>query len=63
MTYTRTPLRMQVLHRGHEAALHANDMEVVAACLRLLEAERLGRRNAETPADWQLVYAFANSEC
>ena len=54
---TNWPLRMHVVWRVLEAALDAQDGQVVAACRRCIDANRLGRRFGQD--DWQLISAFA----
>jgi hypothetical protein len=42
-----------------EGAKDCNDAVVIAACRRLIEADRRGWRKHHDPADWRLVVAFA----
>jgi hypothetical protein len=44
-----------------EAAKDAGDEMVVAACRRIIVAERLGWRRHGNPADLRLVYSFADA--
>lgn len=55
---TMTP-RMQIVWDVLEGAKDAKDELVIAACRRLIEANRRGWRKHASKADWQLVSAFA----
>jgi hypothetical protein len=59
MTMTNVPLRMHVVFDVLERALDNKDIAVVAACRRLICANRLGWRKHADPATWRLVKAFA----
>ena len=59
LNQTSQPLRMQVVGQVLAAAKDNNDELVIAACRRLIEAERLGWRRHANAADWALVAAFA----
>lgn len=56
---THQPPRMQITWRVLEGALEAGDADVVAACRRVIVANRLGWRKYGNPADLQLILAFA----
>ena len=51
--------RMQIIWQVIEAAKDAGDEVVIAACRRLIVADRLGWRRHHNPADYQLVLSFA----
>jgi hypothetical protein len=53
------PLRMQIVCQVLEAARDVGDDVVLAACRRLINADRLGWREHYDPADWRLALAFA----
>jgi hypothetical protein len=55
---TSTP-RMEIVWSVLEGAKDAGDLIVIAACRRLIEANRLGWRKYAQAADIQLVKAFA----
>lgn len=47
--------RMYIVWHVLEAAKDAGDAMVIAACRRLIVANRLGWRKHADPADWQTV--------
>ena len=51
--------KMQIVWNVLEAAKDANDQTVIAACRRLIEANRMGWKKYHQPADYQMVLAFA----
>ena len=51
--------RMQITWQVLEAAKDAEDDMVIAACRRVIVADRLGWRRHGNPADLRLIYAFA----
>ena len=51
-------LRMQIVWSVLEAAKDVGDEYVIAACRRLITADRIGWRKHADPADWCLVQAF-----
>jgi hypothetical protein len=60
-TMTKTdlkPLRMRVVWDVLERAKDAGDEMVVAACRRIIEADRQGWKKHGNPADLRLVLAF-----
>lgn len=56
-----TPLtpRMSIIWDVLEQAKDAGDEYVLAACRRLIHADRLGWTKHRDPADWRLVRSFA----
>lgn len=50
--------RMQIVWRMLEGAKDAGDALMVAACQRLIVADRRGWRKYADPADWQFVSEF-----
>lgn len=57
MTTHYTP-RMNITWTVLEAAKDAGDAMVVAACRRIITADRIGWRKHGNPADLKLVLAF-----
>lgn len=55
---TRQPPRMAIVWRVLEGAKDVGDQTVVAACRRLITANRLGWKKHHLPADWTLVQEF-----
>jgi hypothetical protein len=53
------PPRMQITWSVLEAAKDAGDEMVVAACRRIIAADRIGWRRHGSPADYRLVLALA----
>jgi hypothetical protein len=53
------PLKMQITWKVLEAAKDAGDEMVIAACRRVITADRLGSKKHGNPADLRLVLAFA----
>ncbi len=53
--------RMHITWAVLEAAKDAGDEMVVAACRRIIVAERVGWRRHGNPADLRLVYSFADA--
>jgi hypothetical protein len=53
------PPRMRITWAVLEAAKDAGDEMVIAACRRVIAADRLGWRKHGNPADLKLVYSFA----
>jgi hypothetical protein len=53
------PPRMRITWQVLEAAKDAGDEVVIAACRRIIAAERIGWRKHGDPADLELVYSFA----
>lgn len=51
--------RMMITWKVLEAAKDAGDGFVIAACRRLIVANRLGWKRHHNPADFQIVLAFA----
>lgn len=51
--------RMQITWKVLEAAKDAGDEPVVAACRRIITADRIGWRKHGNPTDFALVLAFA----
>jgi len=58
MEMNMTP-RMQIVWQVLEAAKDNGDQMVIAACRRLIVADRIGWKRHAAKADWQLVKAFA----
>lgn len=58
MTYGYSP-RMQITWEVLEAAKDAGDQMLIAACRRIIIADRIGWRKHGNPADLRMVYAFA----
>jgi len=54
-----TPPRMRITWEVLEAAKDAGDEMVIAACRRIITADRIGWRRHGNPADLRLVYSFA----
>lgn len=52
--------RMQIVWQVLESAIDCNDIAVIAACRRLIVADRLGWRKHCSAADWRLIRAFAD---
>lgn len=52
-------LRMQIVWQVLEAAKDAGDQAVIAACRRIITADRIGWRKHGNPADLRFVLAFA----
>lgn len=50
--------RMQITWEVLEAAKDAGDEFVIAACRRIITADRIGWRKHGNPADFRLVLAF-----
>jgi hypothetical protein len=53
------PPRMRITWAVLEAAKDAGDETVIAACRRIIAADRLGWRKHGNSADLKLVYSFA----
>jgi hypothetical protein len=53
------PPRMRITWDVLEAAKDAGDETVIAACRRIIVADRLGWRKHGNPADLERVYSFA----
>ena len=53
------PPRMRITWAVLEAAKDVGDEMVIAACRRIITADRLGWRKHGNPADLRLVYSFA----
>ena len=53
------PPRMRITWAVLEAAKDAGDAMVIAACRRIIAADRIGWRKHGNPADLKLVYNFA----
>ena len=53
--------RMHITWAVLETAKDAGDEMVVAACRRIIVAERVGWRRHGKPADLRLVYSFAEA--
>jgi hypothetical protein len=53
------PPRMTIVWEALEAAKDKADDRVIAACRRLIDANRLGWRKHHRSEDWRLVLAFA----
>lgn len=53
------PPRMTTTWEVLEAAKDAGDQMVIAACRRIITANRIGWRKHGDPADLRLVYEFA----
>jgi len=58
MANNMTP-RMQITWNVLEAAKDAGDEFVIAACRRVITADRIGWRKHGNAADMAIVYAFA----
>jgi hypothetical protein len=54
----QTPPRMRIVWSVLEAAKDCQDEMVIAACRRLIVANRLGWKKHRAKADWTLVQAF-----
>ena len=52
-------LRMQIVWNVLEAAKDNGDQMVIAACRRLIVADRIGWKKHAKRIDWELVKAFA----
>jgi hypothetical protein len=50
---------MQIVWNVLEAAKDNNDQAIIAACRRLIEADRLGWKKHHDPADYRLILEFA----
>ena len=61
-TEAAMPLRMQITWEVLEAAKDAGDEMVIAACRRVIEANRKGWRkhSSEVAADFRLLMDFAD---
>jgi hypothetical protein len=57
--YDSQPPRMRITWDVLEAAKDAGDEMVIAACRRIIVADRLGWRKHGNPADLELVYSLA----
>ncbi|OCC05136.1 hypothetical protein BA190_09475 [Labrys sp. WJW] len=57
MSIYTTP-RMRIVWQVLEAAKDAGETVVLAACRRLVEADRRGWKRHANPADYQLVLSF-----
>jgi hypothetical protein len=55
--FATTP-RMHIVWQVLEAAKDAGDEMVIAACRRLINADRIGWRKHHVRADYQLILAF-----
>ena len=55
---TLMPLRMRIVAQVLERAKDAQDEVVIAACRRLIRADKLGWKKHADPHDWKLVKAF-----
>ena len=53
------PPRMRITWAVLEAAKDVGDEIVIAACRRIIVADRLGWRKHGNPVDLKLVYSFA----
>ena len=53
------PPRMRITWAVLEAAKDAGDEMVIAACRRIITADRIGWRKHGNPADLELVYSLA----
>lgn len=53
------PPRMRITWAILEAAKDAGDEVVIAACRRVIAADRVGWRKHGNPADLELIYSFA----
>lgn len=51
-------IRMQIVREVLEAAKDAGDDFVIAACRRIINADRIGWRKHGNPADLRIVMAF-----
>ena len=51
--------RMQIVWEVLPAAKDADDVAVIGACRRLINADRIGWRKHANAADYRLVLAFA----
>jgi hypothetical protein len=58
-THISEPPRMRITWAVLEAAKDAGDEMVIAACRRIIAADRIGWRKHGNPADLELVYTFA----
>jgi len=54
-----SPLRMKIVWQVLEAAKDNNDVTVINACRRLINANIIGWRKHHNPADMALVMEFA----
>jgi hypothetical protein len=52
--------KMMIVWQVLEAAKDAGDQMVIAACRRLIVANRIGWKKHANPADYRLVLEFAN---
>jgi hypothetical protein len=57
--YDSRPPRTRITWDVLEAAKDAGDEMVIAACRRIIVADRLGWRKHGNPADLELVYSLA----
>ena len=58
-TQISLPPRMRIAWAVLEAAKDAGDEMVIAACRRVIAADRIGWRKHGNPADLELIYSFA----
>lgn len=58
-TTDNRPPRMRIIWDVLESAKDNGDAIVIAACRRLINADRIGWRKHADPADYRLVLAFA----
>lgn len=58
---TNQPLRMQITWNVLEAAKDAGDEMVIAACRRIIAANRIGWRRHGNSADLRLICEFADA--
>jgi hypothetical protein len=52
--------RMQIIWSVLEGPQDVGDDHMIAACRRLITADRIGWRRHHDPADWELVKLFAD---
>jgi hypothetical protein len=60
LTITNQPPRMTITWEVLEAAKDAGDEMIIAACRRVITANRIGWRKHGNPADLRLILAFAS---
>jgi hypothetical protein len=58
-SHASEPPRVRITWAVLEAAKDVGDEMVIAACRRIIVAERIGWRKHGDPADLELVYSFA----
>jgi hypothetical protein len=58
MDWKESP-RMALIWQVLEGARDAGDKHVIDACVRLIDADRLGWRRHHRQEDWQVVKAFS----